>query len=84
MTTVVAPPERSVTATMGGETKGWLEQATLALFIIGLRRWLGTDNPATWRGHRMVLDKGLGGLPAQEPSMTCTLMLPSLRACSLT
>ncbi|HEY3603910.1 MAG TPA: acyl-CoA desaturase [Sporichthyaceae bacterium] len=34
MTATVTPPERVASATMGGETKGWLEQATLALFII--------------------------------------------------
>jgi stearoyl-CoA desaturase (delta-9 desaturase) len=34
MTTTVTPPERVASATMGGETKGWLEQTTLALFII--------------------------------------------------
>src|SRR5882757_1104186 len=48
MATVVAPPERSASATMGGETKGWLEQATLALFIIVPLLAVAAAVPVMW------------------------------------
>jgi stearoyl-CoA desaturase (delta-9 desaturase) len=49
MSTTVAPPSNpAVSATMGGETKGWLEQATLALFIIVPLLAVAAAVPVMW------------------------------------
>jgi stearoyl-CoA desaturase (delta-9 desaturase) len=49
MSTTVAPPSKqAVSATMGNETKGWLEQATLALFIIVPLLAVAAAVPVMW------------------------------------
>jgi stearoyl-CoA desaturase (delta-9 desaturase) len=50
MTTTVAPAESApvMSATMGGESKGWLEQATLALFIMVPLLAVAAAVPVMW------------------------------------